>query len=188
MAGIALSRWLAGAAALVLTAGPAQAVDVIIGGRAELCSKAAKAGTADPPSLDNCSMAIVGEPIWGRTLAATYVNRGTLYLALRNWGAALRDFDEALEIEPALGEAWVNRGGALIGLRRYQEALIDIDKGLALNPDEPEKAYGNRALAKWSLDDLRGAYLDLMKAQALKPDWAWPGEQLAHFTVTPIAR
>jgi tetratricopeptide (TPR) repeat protein len=178
---------LAGAAALALCIAavprPARAIDLIIGGRAEACSREAKAGLANPLSIENCSMAITGEPLWGHPLAATYVNRGTMYLGLRNWGSAISDFDQALKIEPALGEAFVNRGGALIGMRRYQEALSDIDKGLALNPEEPEKAYGNRALAKWSLDDLRGAYYDLMKAQELKPEWTWPAEQLANFRV-----
>jgi tetratricopeptide (TPR) repeat protein len=183
------TAFAAGAAALALALAaapvPAGAVDLIIGGRAEMCSRAAKAGLADPLSVENCTVAITGEPIWGHALAATYVNRGTMFLALMNYGSALRDFDEAIAIEPSLGEAYVNRGGALIGLKRYTEALAEIDKGIALNPDEPEKAYGNRALAKWSLDDLKGAYADFLKAQELKPDWTWPAEQLSHFTLTP---
>jgi len=180
---------LAGAAALAVSltfvAAPAGAVDVIIGGRAEACSRAAKANITNADAVENCTLAITGEPLYGHVLAATYVNRGTMFLGNMNYGSALRDFDDAIEIEPSLGEAHVNRGGALIGLRRYQEALDEINKGLALNPDEPEKAYGNRALAKWSLDDLRGAYLDFMKALELKPDWAWPAEQLAQFQVVP---
>ena len=162
---------------------PAHAIDLIIGGRAESCSREAKAGLANPLSLENCTMAITGEPLWGYALAATYVNRGTMYLGLGNWGSAIRDFDEALAIEPSLGEALVNRGGALIGMRRYKEAVEEIDRGLALNPDEPEKAYGNRALARWSLDNIKGAYDDFMKAHELKPEWAWPTEQLTNFRV-----
>jgi tetratricopeptide (TPR) repeat protein len=175
---------LAGASALAVSSlQPAHAVDVVIGGRAQACSVQAKAGIANPLSLENCTMAIAGEPISGRALAATYVNRGTMFLALRNWGSAIRDFEEALAIQPDLGEAFVNRGGALIGMKRYQEALAEINRGLELNPEEPEKAYGNRALAKWSLDDVRGAYDDFMKAHELKPDWTWPTEQLANFRV-----
>jgi tetratricopeptide (TPR) repeat protein len=183
------TAFAAGAAALTLAfaavPAPSRAVDLIIGGRAEMCSRAAKAGLADPMQIENCTVAITGEPIFGHALAATYVNRGTMYLALMNYGSALKDFDEAIALEPTLGEAYVNRGGALVGLKRYAEALAEIDKGIALNPEEPEKAYGNRALAKWSLDDLKGAYQDFLKAQELKPDWTWPAEQLAHFTVTP---
>jgi tetratricopeptide (TPR) repeat protein len=180
-------RLLAAAAAVLLAAaavpGQALAIDLIIGGRAEACSRQAKAGVATPEALENCTMAIAGEPLWGYALAATYVNRGTMYIGLRNWGSAVRDFDDALELWPTLGEAFVNRGGALIGMKRYREALAEIDRGLALNPEEPEKAYGNRAIAKWSLDDVRGAYDDFMKAHELKPEWAWPTEQLANFRV-----
>lgn len=173
---------LAGAA---LIPGPAGAVDVVIGGRAEACSKAAKIGLATPDTLENCSLAILQEPLPAKDLAGTYVNRGTMFLALMNWGAALSDFDQALHIYPTMGEAYVNRGGALIGMHRYKEAVDDIDRGIAMNPEQLEKAYANRALAKWSLDDLKGAYLDFTKAQELKPDWDYPAQQLAHFTVTP---
>jgi tetratricopeptide (TPR) repeat protein len=179
------ARWAASAAlaAGLASASAAPAADVIIGGRSEACSIAAKASQADPLALENCTMALLGEPLHGHSLAATYVNRGTMFLALMNWGSALSDFDQAIAAEPAMPEAWVNRGGALIGLHRFKEAVENIDKGIALMPEEPEKAYGNRALARWSLDDLKGAYEDFLKAQELKPDWPWPAEQLAQFTV-----
>lgn len=187
--GVKLRKHVAAAALAVLAAalapGAAGAVDVMIGGRAEACSVAAKAGRFDAPSLENCTLAILAEPLWGKELAGTYVNRGTMFIGLKNWGAAMSDLNEAIRIDPSIGEAYVNRGGALIGLRRFQEAVDEINKGIALNPSELEKAYGNRALAKWSLDDLRGAYQDFRKAQELKPEWAWPAEQLAAFTVSP---
>jgi tetratricopeptide (TPR) repeat protein len=178
---------LVGAAALALCvfAAPrrAGAIEVLIGGRAQICSEQAKAGIANPVSLENCSMAILAEMLSGRSLAATYLNRGVMFLDMGNYGSAMHDFDQALDIEPRMGEAMVNRGAALIGMKRYQEALDELNRGLQLDPEEPEKAYGNRALAKWSLDDIRGAYNDFMKAHELKPDWTWPTEQLAHFRV-----
>jgi tetratricopeptide (TPR) repeat protein len=181
---------VAGVAAAGLLAVPrhARAIDTVIGGRAEACSKQAKANIATPDSIENCTIAIIGEGITGRALAATYVNRGTMFIAVTNYNSALKDFDDAIAIQPDMGEAYVNRGGALIGLRRYQEALDDINHGLMLNPEEPEKAYGNRALARWSLDDLQGAYDDFQKCLELKPDWAWPKEQLSHFTVKQVAK
>jgi tetratricopeptide (TPR) repeat protein len=177
---------LVGAAAAVLftvAPRPAEAVEVLIGGRAQSCSEQAKAGMANPISLENCTMAILTEMLTGRSLAATYLNRGVIFLDMGNYGSAIRDFDEALAIQTNMGEAYVNRGAALIGLRRNEEALEQINRGLALDPDEPEKAYGNRALAKWNLDDIRGAYDDFMRAHELKPEWTWPTEQLAHFRV-----
>jgi tetratricopeptide (TPR) repeat protein len=164
---------------------PAAASETIIGGHAEACSKSAKAGLYSPEAIETCTLAISTDLLSPHLLAATYVNRGTMFEAASNYGSALLDFDQAVMIEPGLGVAYVNRGGALVGLRRYKEAEVEIDKGLALNPEEPEKAYCNRALARWSQDNLKGAYADFQMAAQLKPDWAWPKEQLTHFTVSP---
>jgi tetratricopeptide (TPR) repeat protein len=181
------ARMLGGlvAGALALAPFAAHASEMIIGGRAELCAVAAKAGNHTAEAIENCTTAIGVEPINGHMLAATYVNRGTMYLGASNFANAIKDFDEALKVEPGLGVAYVNRGGALIGMRKFKDAEVEITKGLALMPEEPEKAYGNRALARWSQDNLQGAYEDFTQAQALKPDWEWPKEQLTHFTLAP---
>jgi tetratricopeptide (TPR) repeat protein len=174
---------LAGAVAILAAAGPAAASETVIGGRAEACSVAAKASRFDPLSVENCTLAIFTELLPPDLLAATYVNRGTLFIALMNYASALSDFDEALKLRPMMAEAWVNRGGALVGLGRHKEAEENIDRGLSLMPEEPEKAYGNRALARWSQDNLKGAYEDFQMALQLKPDWVWPAEQLQAFRV-----
>ena len=176
----------AGAALFIVSLTPmhARAIDSIIGGHAEQCSRDAKKGLYSPEAIENCTIAIAAESLDGHLLAATYVNRGTMYIAALNYGSALKDFDVAIAVEPTLGVAYVNRGGALVGMRKYKEAEAEIDKGLALNPEEPEKAYGNRAIARWSQDNVKGAYEDFTKALELKPDWEWPKQQLTHFTVS----
>lgn len=180
----------AGLAAAVLAGGlaatsPAFALDVIIGGQAELCSKAAKAGLATNDALGWCTTAILSEPLTPKDLAGTYVNRGTLYLVRESWDQAMSDFDTTLAKMPTLAEAIVNRGAALLGQGKYAEAVIEISRGIELNPEEPEKAYANRAAARWRMDDVKGAYVDFLKAQALNPTWDLPREQLTHFVVQP---
>ena len=67
--------------------------------------------------------------------------------------------------------------------------LTEIDRGLSMNPEEPEKAYFNRALANEGLDDMKAAYLDYMKALELAPNWDAPRHELSRFTVeNPNAR
>ena len=78
---------------------------------------------------------------------------------------------------------YVNRGGALVGQKRYMEALLEIDKGLALGPEEPEKAYYNRALANEGLDDIKAAYFDYRRAVELAPEWDIPKRELLRFSV-----
>jgi tetratricopeptide (TPR) repeat protein len=174
----------AGLAAAALSASPAAALDTIIGGMASSCARDAKVGNATPETIANCSDALMSEPLTLRDMAATRVNRGTLYLVTQNWPAAMRDFDVALQMQPRMGEAMVNRGAALIGMGQLDDAIHEITEGLKFDPELPERAYYNRALARWRMDDVRGAYFDFQKALELKPGWEDATKQLAFFTVT----
>lgn len=175
-------------AALAITLGfaaPASpAAFVLGGGLADACSQFAVKGKSDDYSLNTCTYALETEVLVKRDRAATLVNRGIIQLRRKKYDAANRDFDLAIKLQPAMGEAWVNRGAALIAQRRWQEGKDDIDKGLALGSDEPEKAYFNRALAWEALDDMEAAWRDYSKAVELKPDWEAPRKELVRFTVT----
>ena len=179
------------AMAIALGIGPSvseAAVTVLGGGLAEACSKAAKVASrsalADDTGIRICSLAIENEALATRDLAGTYVNRGILRMTRSWYRDAESDFNMALYLLPVMGEAYVNRGAARIGERRFSEGLVDIDKGLTLNPEEPEKAYFDRALAHEYLDDMKAAYFDYLKASELKPDWDAPKKELARFTVS----
>jgi tetratricopeptide (TPR) repeat protein len=176
------------ALALISWKCPARADTTVIGGGfAEDCSKSAKAVAVNRPAhvdaLNECTLAIQNEVLGIHDLASTYVNRGVIYMAGRQYDAALKDFDSALMIERELPEAFVNRGAALIGMGRDADGIAEINRGLALNPTDPERAYYNRALAEENLNDLKGAYYDYKKALELKPDWEMAKTQLARFTV-----
>lgn len=175
-------------AVLVLSLGfaaPASSAAFVIGGGlADACSRFAQDGRSDDYSLSTCTYALETEILVKRDRAATLVNRGVIQLRRKKYDAANRDFDSAIKLQPTLGEAFVNRGAALIAQRRWQEGMADIDKGLALDPDEPEKAYYNRALAWEALDDMASAWRDYTRASELKPDWDAPRKELARFTVT----
>jgi len=169
------------------------AVTVMGGGLAESCSKAARLAsrnaTADEYGIQLCSLSIGSEALSDRDLAGTYVNRGILHMTRSQFRDAEHDFDAALQLQPAMGEAFVNRGAVLIAERRFAEGLAEIDKGLALNPEEPEKAYFDRGLAHEYMDDMKAAYFDYLRASELKPDWDAPKRELDRFTVTrPAAR
>lgn len=170
---------------LALSAGPASAAAFVLGGgMANACSKAALEGRDDRASLELCNQALESQPLVGRDRAGTFVNRGVIQLRRKAYADAQRDFDAALRIEPEFGEAFVNRGAALVAQRRYREGVAEIDRGLALGPDEPEKAYFNRAIAWEGLDDMKAAWLDYQKALELRPDWEAPRRELLRFSVS----
>ena len=171
------------ALAALLAAGSASAAVSVLGSsNVNECSAAALSGDARDVDLQACNQALI-EAQTDHAKAGTYVNRGVILLRMKNFDGARADFDAAEKMEPTMGEAIVNRGAALIAQKRYMEGLTEIDRGLALNPEEPEKAYYNRALANEGLDDMRAAYLDYMKALELAPDWDAPRHELARFTV-----
>ncbi len=177
---------IGGFSVLIATAASAQ-VTVFSGGasQATSCSLAARHGNATPQTLDICSFALANEPLAARDLAGTHVNRGVLYMRMAQWGRAMDDLNIALSIDPRMGEALVNRGALLIAQTRFAEGVAEIDRGLALHPEEPERAYYNRALAKERLDDVKGAYYDYVRASELAPTWTLPQEELKRFSVTP---
>lgn len=174
----------AAAAALSIGTAARAAVTVIGGGQAEACSKAALAGKADPHSEKVCSDALETEMLSARDRAGTFVNRGVLKLRRLNFEAATKDFDAAVALQPAMGEAYINRGAAAIGEHRYAESLPDLNKAIALGVEEPAKAYFNRALAYEGLDDVKSAYFDYQKAVELSPDWQAPKDELVRFHVS----
>lgn len=171
------------AMAALLTAGTANAAVTVLGeGAANQCSAAALAGDATDEDLMNCNRALL-EVTSVRDKAGTYVNRGVIQLRRKQFEAARKDFEKAEQIDPTLGEAVVNRGASFVAEKRYLEGLTEIDRGLSMNPEEPEKAYFNRALANEGLDDMKSAYLDYMKALELAPNWEAPRHELTRFTV-----
>jgi tetratricopeptide (TPR) repeat protein len=144
---------------------------------------AAFAGSSARTALDRCNLALSEEALTPANRAGTLVNRGVLHMNRRDFGAAQADFEAALLIAPRFGEAFFNLGSVRVAQGLFREGVADIDRGLELGMRQPEKAYYNRALARESLDDPRGAYLDYLQAARLKPDWSLPQRELARFTV-----
>lgn len=180
---IATLAILAAGASLIATSADAQAVTVLGGGMARICSNAALAGESDARAEAACTEALTVELLGPRDRAGTFVNRGVLKLRRKDFAAAQSDFNAAIDTKPDLGEANVNRGAAAVGARRFADGLADINKALELGVQEPEKAYYNRALAHEGLDDMKSAYFDYKKAIELKPEWEMPRQELARFTV-----
>jgi tetratricopeptide (TPR) repeat protein len=160
------------------------AVTVIGGGLAEACANAALTGKSDHRFEVLCTQALDGEVLNSRDRAGTYINRGIMKLRRTDYAAAVLDFNQAVRINPDLGESYVNRGAAAIGQHRYADGMSDLNKAIALGVEEPAKAYYNRALAYEGLDDAKAAYFDYQKAVELSPEWNAPKEQLVRFKVS----
>ena len=60
---------------------------------------------------------------------------------------AIKEYNQAIELNPNFAEAYNNRGNAKHELRRYEEAIKDYDQAIELNPNFAE-AHNNRGLCK----------------------------------------
>jgi lipoprotein NlpI len=76
------------------------------------------------------SKAVAAEP---KNLRARYL-RGRLHDEVRDFKAALADYDEALKLDPKFAQAWLDRGNAHFKLGAISNAVADYDKVIELAP------------------------------------------------------
>ena len=175
------------AALLVGLSAPAHALVAVIGsGLAHDCFVMAKAGTDPRGTIATCTMALQEEALDTHARAGTHVNRGVMEVALGRIDEAMADYDEALTLNPDLGDAYVDRGAALIFLKRYDEAMADINKGIGLGQTYEHVGYYNRGVAEYFQGKISESYYDFKKALEIAPEFTQAREQLKNFVVTKV--
>ncbi len=182
-----MKRFSATLLALTVTAFalPAQAQLVVLGnGQAASCYQDTIRGNQGSFSaIKTCSDALK-ETLSAKDQAATYVNRGVLYMRKGDQVRAAADYEKALDIRPNLTEAHINHAASMIRLQDFDGALVALntaleDKNLTKRPE----ALYNRAIALDYKEDYRGAYFDLKEALAIRPDWAPAVALISRYTV-----
>ncbi len=168
---------------LILAAGQAGAVTVVLGGGLSVeCYSTAENG--DPnEAFDVCTRALRDPNMTVRDRAATYINRSVIRLRVRDYNGAIADADQAIQRSQNLPEAYVNRGAALINLNRPRDAMRELDIAINQGLDKLHLAYYNRAMAKEMVEDVRGAYGDLRRVVELEPNYTLATEQLKRFQI-----
>lgn len=104
------------------------------------------------------------------TLALVLTNRATSRQLTNDFEGAIRDYSEAIEIDPGRANAYNGRCWAYARLRRPEQALADCEESLRLNPDDPY-ALDSRALVFWLMSRDQFARADLERARALDPSF-----------------
>ena len=84
---------------------------------------------------------------------------------------ALRRYDKALKLHPALVAAWYNRGLDFMALGKLKKAVASFDEAIRIDPADAQ-AHNNRGLVKAKLGDRAGAEADFRLALQLQPDLA----------------
>jgi tetratricopeptide (TPR) repeat protein len=170
-------------ASFFATSANAQAVVVHGRGPAQDCYRAAAVGGDERDSLVLCDLALNHDFLTRQDRAATFVNRGVIYLRRGAETRALADFERSAALNPGVGEAHLMRGVALLELGRVGEANEALTHAISLNVERPARAYYYRGAAREEAGDTQAAYADYRRAADLAPDWASPRTELARFRV-----
>jgi tetratricopeptide (TPR) repeat protein len=72
-------------------------------------------------------------------------------MALRQYDCALKDYDEAVRLDPSNGVHLKNRADALRITGKYAQAIADYRKALTLKLDKPIKKQIGTALKQLGL-------------------------------------
>ena len=86
---------------------------------------------------------IIGSPGVSRTDRATaYGDRGTGYATKNEIDLALRDYDEAVRLDPKSANSYIFRGNAQRHLRRFDAAIADYSRALAIDAKSTQAFVG----------------------------------------------
>jgi tetratricopeptide (TPR) repeat protein len=81
---------------------------------------------------------------------------------------AIRDYDQAIEINPKDFNAFNSRGKAFVAKRESLRAIADFTQAIEVSPSYVE-AYNNRGLSHEVLGHRSEAIADFRKAQSIDP-------------------
>jgi tetratricopeptide (TPR) repeat protein len=97
-----------------------------------------------------------------------FYNRGVTWDAKKQYDKAIRDFDEAIRIDPKFARAFYNRGLALYFKKEYDKAIRDFDEAIRIDP-KYANALINRGLALSNKKEYGKAIKDYDEAIRLDP-------------------
>jgi lipoprotein NlpI len=116
-----------------------------------------------------CTHAIEGHQVNGDQLAAVYYNRAIGYTLLGKYDSAIKDFGQALKLQPDIPAAYVNRGLAQMRANRLTAAKKDFDTAISKDKDDVDARY-LRAWVESQMNKDADAIADLDNVLANHPD------------------
>jgi len=97
------------------------------------------------------------------TAATASYDRGVVFFNRSDWDSAIREFTEAIRLDPNYTDAYNNRGIACANKNDYNSAIVNFTQVIRLNPNYAI-AYYNRGLAYHNQNDYNRAIADYSEA------------------------
>jgi tetratricopeptide (TPR) repeat protein len=121
-------------------------------------------------AIDLCDKALETK-LSPSVMSNAYMTRGNGYAGKGDWDRALRDYDEAVRIQPYNYDALVNRGNAYTHKKEPANSTNDYNEAIRLNP-KSFQAYCNRGMNYFAAGDPDRALADLTECVRLNPKFA----------------
>ena len=118
-----------------------------------------------------CTQAIESRQLSGKGLAFAFYRRGNAYNEQGDHDRAIKDYDEALRLNPKHANAFSNRGVAYGHKGEYDLAIQSYDEAIRLDPSHAD-AFSNRGVAYGRKGDYDRAIQSYDEAIRLNPNHA----------------
>jgi tetratricopeptide (TPR) repeat protein len=115
-------------------------------------------------ALDNVSLNL-------RDRTATFINRGVIYSASKEYDLALSDYERALGMMSDIGVAYLNKGNIMFMIREFDDAIEQYNLAMKYEKTKLHVVYLNRGMAYENSGKADLAYNDYTEALKMLPEW-----------------
>jgi lipoprotein NlpI len=147
-------------------------------------------GIAPPPGSDETAASgdkkETAPPRWTEDeYAASFNNRGGAWSAQKEYDKAIRDYDEAIRLDPKYAFAYYNRGNAWWAKKEFDKAIQDYDVAVRIDP-KYVLAFRGRGFAWFYKEEYDKAIQDFDEVIRLDPKEAY-AVIYGHFAARRVA-
>jgi tetratricopeptide (TPR) repeat protein len=133
--------------------------------------------------LTACLVAFVPSGSADAKDAADFINSGKAWTLKKEYDKAIKDFDEAIRLDPKNDDAFYSRGNAWLAKQEYDKAINDYDEAIRLDP-KYAIAFIGRGNAWRNKKEYDRANKDYDEAIRLDPKFALAFNNLAWLKAT----
>src|SRR5207244_3275786 len=81
-------------------------------------------------------------PLVGEPDENSYITSGVAWMDKKGYDSAIKDFDEAIRLDPEFAFSYYCRGWAWTEKKNYDQAIRDYSEGIRLDPNDACNYFG----------------------------------------------